>query len=157
MSSPVRLVSGVMFCIGLASFGVLAWALRKGIALDRALDPGDIVFMSVFAIFGSFCVLMAWHLFRSPTGPAGAMAAQPVAAGLVAPAAPASPSKRVNLSAACSTAGVILLVLSALLPDHWYPVVALFAGIALLAVSHALTPCEERIDKLRKARAPVQL
>lgn len=157
MSSPARLVSGVMFCIGLASFGVLAWALRKGIALDRALDPGDIVFMSVFAVFGSFCVLMAWHLFRSPTGPEGTTAAQPVASGLVEPAAPASPPKRRNLSAACSTAGVILLVLAALLPDHWYPVVALFVGIALLAVSHALTPCEERIDKLRKARAPVQL
>jgi hypothetical protein len=43
-------------------------------------------------------------------------------------------------------------VLSALLPEHLYPVVLLFAGIALLAVSHALTPCEERIDKLRKVR-----
>lgn len=156
MRSPERIVSGVIFCIGLASFGVLAWALRKGIALERALDPGDIVFMSVFAIFGSFCVFMAWHLFRSTT-PEGSTPAQPVASGLVEQVAPASPPKRVKLSAACSTAGVILLVLAALLPDHWYPVVPLFVGIALLAVSHALTPCEERIDKLRKARASVQL
>jgi hypothetical protein len=136
-----------MFCIGLASFGVLAWALRKGIALDRALDPGDIVFMSVFAIFGSFCVFMAWHLFRSPS----------TLEGFPEQGAPAPPRRRVTLSNACSTAGVILLVLSALLPEHWYPVVPLFVGIALLAVSHVLTPCEERLEKLRKARASVQL
>ena len=111
---------------------------------ERTLDAGDVVFMSVFAIFGSFCVLMGWRLFRSQPSPQSA----PVAAQ----AAPASPPKRVTLSTACSTAGVIFLVLAALLPEHFYPVVLLFAGIALLAVSHALTPCEERIDKLRKVR-----
>ena len=60
------------------------------------------------------------------------------------------------LSSACSTAGVLLLVLAAVLPERWYPVAALFVGIALLAVSHALTPCEERIDKLRKMRASMR-
>ena len=144
MSSPERVVGAVIFCIGLASFGVLAWASRAGMGPERTLDAGDVVFMSVFAIFGSFCVLMGWRLFRSPASFEGA----PVAPQ----AAPALPRKRVTLSTACSTAGVIFLVLAALLPEHFYPVVLLFAGIALLAVSHALTPCEERIDKLRKVR-----
>jgi hypothetical protein len=134
----------VILCLGIASFGVLAWASRTGMGLDRTLDPGDVVFMSVFAIFGVFCVFMGWRLFRSQPHPEAAIAA--------AQAAPAPPPKRVTLSTACSTAGVIALVLAALLPEHFYPVVLLFAGIALLAVSHALTPCEERIDKLRKVR-----
>jgi hypothetical protein len=142
MSSPERVAGGVIFCIGLASFGVLAWASRSGIGPERTLDPGDVVFMSVFAVFGLFCVLMGWRLFRTPASFEGA----PVQA------APALPAKRVTLSTVCSTAGVIFLVLAALLPERFYPVVLLFAGIALLAVSHALTPCEERIDKLRKVR-----
>lgn len=144
MSSPERVAGGVIFCIGLVSFGVLAWASRSGLGPERTLEAGDAVFMSVFAIFGLFCVLMGWRLFRSqPT---------PQAAPLAPPAAPALPPRRVKLSTACSTAGVIFLVLAALLPERFYPVVLLFAGIALLAVSHALTPCEERIDKLRKVR-----
>jgi hypothetical protein len=144
MSSPERVAGVVILCLGLAAFGVLAWASRTGVGLDRTLDPGDVIFMSVFAIFGSFCVFMGWRLFRSQPNPEVATAAAQVA--------PASPPRRVTLSTACSTAGVIFLVLSALLPEHLYPVVLLFAGIALLAVSHALTPCEERIDKLRKVR-----
>ena len=144
MSSPERVAGGVIFCIGLVSFGVLAWASRSGMGPERTLDAGDVVFMSVFAIFGLFCVLMGWRLFRSQP------AAQ--AAPLAPPAAPALPPRRVTLSTVCSTAGVIFLVLAALLPERFYPVVLLFAGIALLAVSHALTPCEERIDKLRKVR-----
>ena len=144
MSSPERVAGVVILCLGLAAFAVLAWASRTGVGLDRTLDPGDVVFMSVFAIFGSFCVFMGWRLFRSQPNSEVATAAAQVA--------PASPPRRVTLSTACSTAGVIFLVLSALLPEHLYPVVLLFAGIALLAVSHALTPCEERIDKLRKVR-----
>ena len=144
MSSPERVAGLVILCLGLASFGVLAWASRTGMGLDRTLDPGDVLFMSVFAIFGSFCVFMGWRLFRSQPSVAGATVAAQVA--------PAPPPKRATLSTACSTAGVIFLVLAALLPEHLYPVVFLFAGIALLAVSHALTPCEERIDKLRKVR-----
>jgi len=144
MSSPERVAGVVILCLGLASFGVLAWASRSGMGLERTLDPGDVIFLSVFAIFGSFCVFMGWRLFRSPPSVEGATAAAQVA--------PAPPSKRATLSTACSTAGVIFLVLAALLPERFYPVVLLFAGIALLAVSHALTPCEERIDKLRKVR-----
>jgi hypothetical protein len=145
VSSPERVAGVVILCLGLAAFGVLAWASRSGIGLDRTLDPGDVIFMSVFAIFGSFCVFMGWRLFRSQPNPDAAATATEVV-----PAPPAT--KRVTLSTACSTAGVISLVLAAVLPEHLYPVVLLFAGIALLAVSHALTPCEERIDKLRKVR-----
>jgi len=144
MSSPERVAGVVILCLGLASFGVLAWASRTGMGLDRTLDPGDVIFLSVFAIFGSFCVLMGWRLFRSQPSFQGTPVAPQAAAAL--------PPKRVTLSTACSTAGVIFLVLAALLPERFYPVVLLFAGIALLAVSHALTPCEERIDKLRKVR-----
>jgi len=143
MSSPERVAGLVILCLGLASFGVLAWASRTGMGLDRTLDPGDVIFMSVFAIFGSFCVFMGWRLFRSQPSAGATLAAQ---------VEPAPPPKRVTLSTACSTAGVIFLVLAALLPESFYPVILLFAGIALLAVSHALTPCEERIDKLRKVR-----
>jgi len=144
VSSPERVAGGVIFCIGLVSFGVLAWASRAGIGPERTLDPGDVVFMSVFAIFGLFCVLMGWRLLRSQPS---------IQSATVSPQdPPALPPRRVTLSTVCSTAGVIFLVLAALLPERFYPVVLLFAGIALLAVSHALTPCEERIDKLRKVR-----
>lgn len=61
--------------------------------------------------------------------------------------------RRVTLSQGCAAGGVLLLILSVLLPDHWYPVVLLFLGLALLAVSHVLTPCEEPIAKLRRARS----
>jgi hypothetical protein len=45
-------------------------------------------------------------------------------------------------------------MLSVLVP--WQPVVLLFLGLALLAVSHALTPCVERMEQLRKARASMR-
>jgi hypothetical protein len=54
------------------------------------------------------------------------------------------------LSAGCATAGVLLVIASAVTPDDWYPAVALFAGLALLMVSHALTPCIDRIAVWRK-------
>jgi hypothetical protein len=136
-----------MVCIGLASFGVLAWAARKAMSLDRALDIGDVVVLGIFAIFGSFCVGLAWRLFGDASPTSGRSEEQ---------AAPAAPPKRVTLSSGCAAAGVLLLMLSVLVPAAWYPVVFLFLGIALLAVSHALTPCVERIEQLRKARASLR-
>jgi hypothetical protein len=133
-----------MLCIGLASFGVLAWAARKVMSLDRALDIGDFLVLAVFAIFGSFCVGMAWRVFGNASRISDRSEEQ---------AAPAAPPKRVTLSSGCAAAGVLLLMLSVLVPAAWYPVVFLFLGIAFLAVSHALTPCVERIEQLRKARA----
>ena len=50
----------------------------------------------------------------------------------------------------CASAGVALLIYSALAPSAWYPVAALFAGLALLCVSHFLTPCLDRIAVWRK-------
>ena len=143
----MKTIGGVMFCIGLASFGVLAWAARKVMALDRALDIGDIVVLSVFAIFGLFCLGMGWRVFVDRS-----LAAAPPEPQ----AAPAAPPKRVTLSNGCAAAGVLLLMLSVLLPADWYPVVFLFLGVAFLAVSHALTPCVERMEQLRKARASMR-
>jgi len=45
---------------------------------------------------------------------------------------------------------VLLLILSAIAPAEWHPVAALFAGLALLIVSHVLTPCLDRIAVWRK-------
>ena len=54
---------------------------------------------------------------------------------------------KLKISAACAAAGVALLVLAALLPERWYPMIPLFVGLALLAVSHVLTPCQDQITK----------
>jgi hypothetical protein len=138
--SPERTIGGVLLFVGLASFGVLAWASRS-IGLNA-------VVLGVFAVFGAACVLLAWRLLRTPA-PLPATAAQ---------AAAAAPSpRRVRLSHACATAGVLLLMACVLVPAHWHPVVLLFLGIAFLTVAHVLTPCEERLEKLRKARANTYL
>ena len=149
-----RAVGRVMLCIALASFAVLVFASRKVMALDRAVDIGDVAVLSVFAIFGSFCALIGWRLLRNRpdrhgTGEARSIASSPSEEQ----GAPTTPPRRVTLSHGCAAAGVVLLMLSVLVPAHWYPVVLFFFGLALLAVSHGLTPCVERIEQLRKARA----
>lgn len=53
-------------------------------------------------------------------------------------------------SSACACAGVVLLVYAGVAPAEWYPVPALFAGLALLVVSHILAPCIDRIAVWRK-------
>lgn len=135
--SPEKTIGAVVLFLGLASFAVLAWASRN---MDAFMVLG------VLAVFGAACVLLAWRLFLTPGSPG-------------APAQPrAAPSpKRVRLSHACATAGVLLLMACVLVPTHWHPVVLLFLGIAFLAVAHVLTPCEERLEKLRKARANTHL
>lgn len=139
--NPVAVIGGVVLFIGLASFGVLAWALRTVLLFDRAVDAGDVAVLGVFALFGSFCVCLGWRLFRDRPNE-----------HMVCPPAQRRP-RRVTLSQGCATAGVVLLMLSVLLAERWHPVVLLFIGLALLALSHVLTPCEERIAKLRRARA----
>jgi hypothetical protein len=143
----MKLVGSVVLCIGLASFAVFTWATRKVISLDRAVDIGDGVLLGVFAIFGAFCVALAWRLFGDRSF---------ASAASEEPAAAAVPPKRVTLSKGCAAAGVLLLMLSVLIPADWHPVAFLFLGLALLAISHALTPCVERIEQLRKARASVR-
>ncbi len=144
-----RAVGAVLLCIGLATFGVLVFGASK-LASARALDLGDVVTLSVFAIFGSFCAVLGGRLLRH--SPTSAMQARPSALPSVEAPAP----RRTGLSRACAAAGVLLLVLSVLVPAHWHPVVLLFVGLALLAVSHALTPCVERLEQLRRARASMR-
>jgi hypothetical protein len=149
--NPLTAASSVVLIIGLASFGVLALGLRKAMSLDRAVDMGDLAVLSVFALFGSFCVYIAWLLWRSRPDHDSAIEAR----SLAGPSEKGAP-RRVTLSHASATAGVLLLMLSVLVPAHWYPVLMLFLGLAFLAVSHVLTPCEERIAKLRRARASIR-
>jgi hypothetical protein len=130
----------VVLCIGLAVLAVLAFAAHKLMSLARGVDPGDVAVLAVFAAFGAFCALIGWRLLR--------LRGHPIAA---APS-PAAPSKRITASHGCAAAGVLLLILAVLVPEHWCPVVLLFLGLALLAVSHALTPCVERMEQLRRAR-----
>jgi hypothetical protein len=54
------------------------------------------------------------------------------------------------ISSACAVAGVVLVVYAAVAPEEWHPVPALFTGLALLCVSHVLTPCLDRIAVWRK-------
>jgi formate hydrogenlyase subunit 3/multisubunit Na+/H+ antiporter MnhD subunit len=140
--SPFTAIGSVVLLMGLASLAAFSWALRKWIHLERAADAGDFVVLGVLAAFGLFCIVLGWRIVRtreaSPT--------------LIEPAAP---PRRVTVSQGIATAGVVLLMLSVLVPAEWYPVVLLFGGLALLAVSHVLTPCQERIEKLRRARASV--
>ena len=53
-------------------------------------------------------------------------------------------------SAVCATVGVLLVVAAALAPGSRFAVPALFSGLALLVVSHVLTPCIDRIAVWRK-------
>lgn len=136
----MNVVAGVVAFIGLASLGALAWMARM--ALERPFDIGAFVVLAVFAVFGAFCLYIAWRVFRTNEEPTPA----------VRPAA----RRRVTLSHACSTIGVVLLILAVLLPEAFYPVVLLFVGLAFLAMAHALTPCVERIEQLRKTRASLR-
>ena len=141
-AGPERTIGAVVLCIGLAMLVVLAFAARKLVSFDRAVDPGDVAVLAVFAVFAGFCALVGWRLFRIES-----------AGGGEAQAASPAPARRVTLSRVCAAAGVALLICSVLLPAQWHPVAFLFAGLALLAVAHGLTPCVERLEQLRRARA----
>jgi len=51
------------------------------------------------------------------------------------------------VSKVCAAAGVVLLLLAAVVPLQWEPEILLFIGLALIAVSHALTPCQDQITR----------
>jgi hypothetical protein len=53
-------------------------------------------------------------------------------------------------SSACACGGVVLLIFAGVAPEEWNAAPALFAGLALLVVSHVLTPCLDRIAVWRK-------
>lgn len=59
-------------------------------------------------------------------------------------------TNKAAVSAACASGGVLLLIFAGVAPAEWYPGLALFAGLALLVVSHVLTPCLDRIAVWRK-------
>lgn len=59
---------------------------------------------------------------------------------------------RIAASNGCACGGVLLLAFAGLAPAEWYPAVALFFGLALLAVAHVLTPCQDRIAVWRASR-----
>src|SRR5216117_2727105 len=61
-------------------------------------------------------------------------------------------STRIAISNGCASVGVLLLILASISPAGWYPIVQLFVGLAFIAVSHVLTPCQERITQWRNAR-----
>ena len=67
----------------------------------------------------------------------------------------ASP-RRKTLSHVCSTTGIVLLVAAVLVPSEWRPALLLFAGLGFLALAHVLTPCVERLEQLRRARADLR-
>lgn len=149
-------MGGVLLCIGLAAFAVLALASRKVMLLERGVEIGDIAVLGVFAAFASFCAIIGWRLLRSAASsppervasiPAERLASIPSEGQDAVPAA-----RRFTVSQGCAAGGVLLLVLCVLVPAHWYPVVLFFAGLALLAISHGLTPCVERLEQLRNAR-----
>lgn len=135
----MKTVAAVVFLVGLAAFGVIAWAVRR-VALAGRLDPGDVVVFGVLAAFGALCMALAWMFFRDH------------GVTLPVPAAKPESPRRVGISRLCAAAGVILLILAVLIPETWYPGILLFAGLAFLCVSHILTPCVERLEQLRKAR-----
>src|SRR6266852_8319311 len=61
-------------------------------------------------------------------------------------------STRTAISNGCASVGVLLLILASVSPAAWYPNVQLFLGLALVVVSHVLTPCQDRITQWRNAR-----
>ena len=154
----MKLAGVIVVCIGLAAFAVVLWILRRAMGLERAWDIGDFWVLGVLALFAAACAWWGWQLFRRAPAALSEPAAEAIAVAPAPEAGPASPapSRRVTLSHGFSATGVILLILSVLLPAEWHPVVLLFVGLACLVVSHALTPCEERMEKLRKARASMR-
>ena len=55
-------------------------------------------------------------------------------------------------SKACAAAGVVLLLLAVSVPLPWEPAIPLFIGLALIAVSHVLTPCQDQITRWWRSR-----
>lgn len=143
-----KLASGIVLFVGFGAFGVLAWAWRRIAVLGRPWDAGDVVVLGVFGAFGLACLWWSWQLFRG-------RAEADATARPQGPDSPA-PTRRARLSHAFAAGGVLLLILAVLVPAAWGPVLLLFAGIACLVVSHVLTPCEERMERLRKARASMR-
>ena len=59
---------------------------------------------------------------------------------------------KARLSRALAALGVLLFVSASASPAEWYPIAQLFSGLACLAVSHVLTPCENDLRPWWKAQ-----
>jgi hypothetical protein len=59
---------------------------------------------------------------------------------------------RVRISNGCAVVGVLLLMLTAVLPARWLPAIPLFLGLALIVVAHVLTPCQDQMTEWWKRR-----
>jgi len=57
------------------------------------------------------------------------------------------PGSRARISSGFAGVGVFLLALASVSPSGWYPIVPLFVGLALIAISHVLTPCQDQITR----------
>lgn len=56
------------------------------------------------------------------------------------------------VSKVCAAVGVVLLLLAVAVPLTWEPAIPLFIGLALIAVSHVLTPCQDQITRWWRSR-----
>ena len=65
---------------------------------------------------------------------------------------PCAPETRVRLSNVCAVIGVLLLMVAGVAPAEWHPAVPLFLGLALISVSHVLTPCQDQITRWWRSR-----
>ena len=59
---------------------------------------------------------------------------------------------RTRISSRLASAGVALLVLACAMPAEWHPAFPLFIGLALIAISHVLTPCRDQITRWWRSR-----
>ena len=57
-----------------------------------------------------------------------------------------------TISFACAGPGVVMVVLATVLSTHSYSVPLLFGGLALIVLSHLLTPCRDQITRWWRAR-----
>lgn len=61
-------------------------------------------------------------------------------------------SSRVTISRGFAAVGVLLFISATASPAEWYPAAQFLVGIACLAISHALTPCEDDLTPWWKAQ-----
>lgn len=59
---------------------------------------------------------------------------------------------RARISGWCAATGVLLLVAASILHQESYAAIALLAGLALIGVSHVLTPCQDQITRWWRSR-----
>jgi len=57
------------------------------------------------------------------------------------------PASRARISGAFAALGVLLFVTGGASPDDWYPFAQFAAGVACMAISHVLTPCQDQITR----------